>query len=107
MTAELSLEEKRALAARLLREKASRPKAFPLSFAQLRLWLLDQLDPQSAAYNLHGGVRLRGQLDIAALEQSLNELVRRHEVLRTTFALVDGQPMQLIAPAQALALPRY
>ena len=104
---ELSLEEKRALAARLLREKAGRPKAFPLSFAQLRLWLLNQLDPESAAYNLHGAVRMRGLLDVAALEQSLNAIVQRHEVLRTTFALVDGQPMQLIAPAQPLALSHY
>jgi amino acid adenylation domain-containing protein len=104
---ELSIEEKRALAERLLREKARRPKSFPLSFAQLRLWLLDQLDPESAAYNLHGAVRMRGLLDVAALEQSLNAIVQRHEVLRTTFALVDGQPMQLIAPAQPLALSRY
>jgi len=71
----------------------------PLSFAQQRLWFLDQLEPGSAAYNLPRAIRLTGVLNIAALEQSFNEIVRRHEILRTTFTVVDGQPNQVIAPA--------
>src|SRR5690242_6756282 len=78
---------------------------FPLSFAQQRLWFLHLLDPQSAAYNMPFALRLSGQLDIAALERTLNEIVRRHEVLRTTFDALDGEPVQLIATARRLELP--
>lgn len=73
----------------------------PLSFAQQRLWFLQQLNPSSSAYNIHFGVRLTGRLDVAALEHTLGEIVRRHEVLRTVFAVVDGTPVQLIAAEQA------
>ncbi|GHO57934.1 non-ribosomal peptide synthetase [Ktedonobacter robiniae] len=68
----------------------------PLSFAQQRLWFLAQLDPQSAAYNMPHALRLRGPLHIEALEASFLELLRRHESLRTTFALSEGQPVQRI-----------
>jgi amino acid adenylation domain-containing protein len=78
---------------------------FPASFAQQRLWLLYQLEPGSPHYNLPAAVRLRGSLNLGALEQSLNEIVRRHESLRTTFAAVDEQPMQVIASALTLDLP--
>jgi amino acid adenylation domain-containing protein len=78
---------------------------FPTSFPQQLLWLLDQLEPGRAIYNLPGPVRLTGALDIAALEQSLNEIVRRHEALRTTFDEVDGTPVQVIAPGLELTLP--
>jgi amino acid adenylation domain-containing protein len=71
----------------------------PLSFAQERLWFLDQLTPNSAAYNVPVAMCMRGQLNFVALEQSLNEVVRRHESLRTTFSQVDGQLVQVIAPA--------
>ncbi|HEU4557526.1 MAG TPA: amino acid adenylation domain-containing protein, partial [Longimicrobium sp.] len=77
----------------------------PLSFAQQRLWFIDQLEPGSAAYNLTGAWRLEGALDTAALERSLGEIVRRHEALRTVFAEVDGSPVQVIAPFGGLALP--
>ena len=76
------------------------------SFAQVRLWFLDQLAPGSAVYNLHTARRLRGSLDVAALERALNEIVRRHEVLRTAFDATGGQPVQVIAPYAALRLPR-
>ena len=66
----------------------------PLSFAQQRLWFIDQLDPGNSVYNFPVAVRLKGSLNLAALEQSLNEIVRRHEALRTTFSMVDGQPAQ-------------
>src|SRR5215467_6209508 len=78
---------------------------FPLSFAQQRLWFLHLLDPQSAAYNMPFALRLLGQLDIPALERTLNEIVRRHEVLRTTFDALEGEPAQLIAPTLSLELP--
>src|ERR1051325_5914661 len=75
---------------------------FPLSFAQRRLWFLHLLDPQSSAYNMPFALRLLGQLDTPALERALNEIVRRHEVLRTTFDALDGEPVQLIATTQQL-----
>ncbi|HEX7313097.1 MAG TPA: condensation domain-containing protein, partial [Pyrinomonadaceae bacterium] len=78
---------------------------FPLSFAQQRLWLLHQLQLDDAAYNVPMAVRLTGQLDVAAFERTLAEVVRRHEVLRTTFAEADGQPVQIINPAAGVALP--
>src|SRR6185295_6722212 len=68
----------------------------PLSFAQERLWFLDQLDPDSPTYNVPAAFRLAGDLNVVALEQSLNQVVRRHEVLRTVFATVNGNPVQQI-----------
>jgi len=82
-----------------------RDQPLPLSFAQQRLWFLDQLEPGSASYNLPEAVRLTGALNVGALERALNEIVRRHEALRTTFTLTaDGRPLQVIAPALTLAL---
>ncbi len=75
-----------------------------LSYAQERLWFLDQLEPKSPFYNIAGAVRLRGELDPVALEETINEIVRQHEVLRTTFDMINGQPIQIINPAQRLTL---
>ena len=83
---------------------ASRDGDLPLSFAQQRLWFIDQLEPESSAYNVPGAWRLSGPLDLVALERSVNEIVRRHEVLRTNFVTVDGQPAQHIRPSMALSL---
>src|SRR5438128_2122282 len=69
----------------------------PLSFAQQRLWFLDQLAPGSLAYNMPTAMRMDGALDAGALRRALDEIVRRHEALRTTFATVDEQPVQVIA----------
>ncbi|HEY9629833.1 MAG TPA: amino acid adenylation domain-containing protein [Coleofasciculaceae cyanobacterium] len=69
----------------------------PLSFAQQRLWFLQQLEPDNPFYNEHTALQLTGSLHIAALEQSLNAIVQRHEALRTTFEILDGQPVQRIA----------
>src|SRR5205085_6888965 len=77
----------------------------PLSFAQTRLWYVDQLKLGSSTYNLHLARRLKGELDISALELSLTEIVRRHETLRTVFMMRDGEPAQVIAPAQSVTLP--
>ncbi|MEH2041494.1 non-ribosomal peptide synthetase [Nostoc sp.] len=72
---------------------------FPASFAQQRLWFLDQLIPGNAIYNVPTVIRLTGSLKLAALEQTFNEIVRRHETLRTTFIVLDGLPLQAIAPS--------
>jgi hypothetical protein len=77
---------------------------FPLSFAQERLWLLDQLEPGTAAYNIPTALRLTGALKASALAQSLNALVKRHEILRTTFTIIEGQPVQVVAPELTLTL---
>src|SRR5712691_6415080 len=76
----------------------------PLSFVQEQLWFLDQLAPGNANYNHYPAVRLNGPLKVEALEQSLNEIVRRHEALRTTFAAVEGQPIQVITPSLTVPL---
>ncbi|HEX3130209.1 MAG TPA: amino acid adenylation domain-containing protein, partial [Thermoanaerobaculia bacterium] len=77
----------------------------PLSFAQERLWFLHRLDPASSAYNMPGALRLDGDLDVPALAASLREIVRRHEVLRTSFPTVDHRPVQRIDPEPRIALP--
>ncbi len=79
-------------------------QTFPLSFAQQRLWVLAQLEPDSPFYNMFKAVRLNGRLDIEVLERSLNEIIRRHEVLRTTFSAVEGTPVQVIAPHATMKL---
>lgn len=76
----------------------------PLSFAQQRLWFIEQMEPNSSSYNIATAVRLTGALNVVALEQSFNEIVRRHEVLRTTFQSIEGQPVQIIAPVSRLIL---
>ena len=78
----------------------------PLSFAQQRLWFLEQLEPGTPTYNIPVGFRLLGRLNDGALERSLNELIKRHESLRTTFAVVEGEPVQMIAPFQSFSLRR-
>jgi amino acid adenylation domain-containing protein len=81
-----------------------RDREMPLSYAQQRLWFFAQLEPNNPVYNIPAAVRLTGRLNIAALEKTLNEIVRRHEVLRTTFTVVDQQPVQVIAPTMTMAL---
>ena len=68
----------------------------PLSFAQQRLWFFSQLEPDSSAYNIPAAVRLTGKLNVDALSKSINEIIRRHEILRTTFTVVDGEAIQVI-----------
>ncbi|MEA5516373.1 non-ribosomal peptide synthetase [Nodularia sp. UHCC 0506] len=85
-------------------EPAARGQDLPLSFSQQRLWLLDKLEPNNSLYNIPAAVRLTGLLNITALEQSFNELIKRHEVLRTRFVTEDGQPLQVIEPTLSLTL---
>jgi amino acid adenylation domain-containing protein/non-ribosomal peptide synthase protein (TIGR01720 family) len=85
-------------------ERVSRAAELPLSFAQQRLWFLDQLEPGSAFYNVPLTLKLTGELSVSALDLSLNEVIRRHEILRTSFVAVAGRPSQVIAPERALRL---
>jgi hypothetical protein len=82
----------------------SREAPLRLSFAQQRLWFLQQLDPASIAYNVPLALRLEGGLNVRALERTLEEIIRRHESLRTTFPTVDGHPVQRVTPVGPLVL---
>ncbi|HEU4593896.1 MAG TPA: condensation domain-containing protein, partial [Pyrinomonadaceae bacterium] len=85
--------------------RTARDEAAPLSFAQQRLWFLDQLEPGSVAYNMPTALRLTGRLDVPTMERTFGEIVRRHEVLRTRFVEVDDSPVQVITPASEVSLP--
>jgi amino acid adenylation domain-containing protein len=82
-----------------------RTGVIPASFSQERLWLFDQLQPGVSAYNVPVAVGVRGAFDVVALEQTIEAMVDRHEVLRTTFDSVDGRPVQVIAPFAPVGLP--
>ena len=84
--------------------RCSRDQALPLAFSQERMWLVHQLQPESSAYNIPVAIRLQGLLDVRAMEDALDELVARHEILRTTIATVNGRPVQRIAPKLDLTL---
>src|SRR5690606_3447974 len=85
-------------------EALPRDRDLPQSLAQNRLWIVWQLEPQSAAYNIPAALRLRGELDQAALIVSFQQLIERHEALRTRFLERDGQALQRIEPTSAFAL---
>ena len=76
----------------------------PLSFAQERLWFLEQLEPEAAVYNICRASRLLGNLSASALEASLNEIVSRHETLRTAFRSIDGKPVQIVQPSADISI---
>ena len=84
---------------------ASRDDELPLSFAEQGLWLLDQLSPGMTAYNMQSSLRLRGPLDVRALEQSLNTIIQRHDVLRSSFRVVREKPVRVVAPTLNIELP--
>jgi amino acid adenylation domain-containing protein len=88
-------------------ERVANRNHLPLSFAQQRVWFFDQMEPGNAAYNIPFAVRLKGELNVPAMERALSEIVRRHEALRTTFPTVDNIPVQHIASPQPLALPLF
>jgi amino acid adenylation domain-containing protein len=95
---ELLLEERKREAIPQINVAPGRPQAdtFPMSFAQERLWFLNRLDPHSHLYNVPFSMRLTGKLNIFALEQSIKEIIRRHEILRTTFTSLNDRPVQII-----------
>ncbi|MDZ7970833.1 MAG: condensation domain-containing protein, partial [Nostoc sp. DedSLP03] len=88
-------------------ERISRSQKLPLSFAQQRLWFLAKLDPNSSFYNIPAAVRLEGQLNLKALQQSFNEILRRHEALRANFQTIQGQPVAIISSVTSLPLPVF
>jgi hypothetical protein len=103
----LSAEEKRALLSRLLMEQAEvSASVHPLSYGQRSLWFLHQLAPRSPAYTITYAGQISGQLDVAALEGAAQALVDRHAILRTTYAVRQGQPAQLIHPRWPVHITR-
>jgi amino acid adenylation domain-containing protein len=112
----LSLAERTELELRLLGDRAAAARvpgiprrdpgaSAPLSFAQQRLWFLDQLYPGRSTYNIARRIRIGGALDLEALRRALDAIVARHETLRTTIVAVDGTPQQRVAPALSIPLP--
>ncbi|MGH9822798.1 MAG: condensation domain-containing protein, partial [Blastocatellia bacterium] len=107
-------EKRRALAEKLLRQEGlaaptripprKRGNPAPASFAQQRLWFMDQLLGGTPVYNYPKAVRLCGPLNLVALKQILSEIVRRHEALRTSFVNDRGQPLQIISSSHDIAL---
>ncbi len=88
--------DRRTLLEEQLRQATAEPETVPLSFAQQRLWLLDQLEPDSALYNVPLALELSGPLHVEALQKALGELIRRHEILRTRFKCIDEMPVQVV-----------
>jgi amino acid adenylation domain-containing protein len=86
-------------------KRVSREAKLPVSYAQQRLWFLEQFSPGASLYNVPAGTRLKGSLNAGALTQALCELNRRHETLRTSFETADGLPVQIISPPRAVQLP--
>jgi surfactin family lipopeptide synthetase A len=98
------LGDDQATVSPMVESAASEGDGVPLSYGQERLWFLDRLQPGVAVYNLGTTVPINGEAKVAVLERSLNEVVRRHAVLRTTFATVEGRPVQVIAESAPVAL---
>jgi hypothetical protein len=100
----IQYDEKRARLAEELRKRVGKPRYAPVSFAQERLWFLNQFASNSA-YNMCLNVRLQGELDKSLLESCFRDLARRHEILRTIFGDVEGVPRQVILPSADIQLP--
>ncbi|MFC1849298.1 amino acid adenylation domain-containing protein [candidate division CSSED10-310 bacterium] len=81
-----------------------RQSQLPLSYAQQRLWFLNRLEPENRAYNLRAGIQVQGRLNISLLEKSLTEIIKRHDILRTTFLEIEGRPVQKIADSMSMRL---
>jgi amino acid adenylation domain-containing protein/FkbM family methyltransferase len=105
LAAEVGAQLQAAQGVQLPPIKAGRREGeLPLSYAQQRLWFADQMMPGTALYNMAAAMRLSGVLNVKALERTLAEITRRHEVLRTSFPAIDGRPIQVIAPASDFTL---
>jgi amino acid adenylation domain-containing protein len=119
LSAAATLQDRQNLLAELLRQEGIRMETeqpvlrrggaadLPLSSAQQRLWVLHQLEPQGAVYNIPMGLRLAGHLQVTAMEEAFNSIVARHEALRTTFSHKQGNPVQAVQPAAPLPLPVF
>jgi len=103
-TSDLSDAERRALLSTLMNEETGSADTFPVSFAQQRLWFLAQLEPDNPSYNLSQILRLKGDLNVNALEQTINTIIARHESLRTTFKQIEGYPVQIVSAVQTIKL---
>src|ERR1051325_919376 len=86
-------------------ERTNEASRVPLSFAQRRLWFLPHLEPESAVYNVPVALRIKGEFDIAVFQRVANEIVRRHEVLRTTYRMEEREIWQEIGPAEDVPIP--
>jgi NRPS condensation-like uncharacterized protein len=95
---QLSTVKKRELLAQILEKQAIKPQYFPLSYAQQRLWFVEQIQPGNSNYNILLGIRITGDLNLICLEKSFQQIVARHEILRTSFIAVKGEPQQVIYP---------
>ncbi|KJH70631.1 non-ribosomal peptide synthetase [Aliterella atlantica] len=98
------IKEKKAIA-QAISPVATSINEYPLSFAQQRLWFFDQLEPGNPFYNMAIAARLTGSANIAVLEESLNAIIQRHAVLRTTFTNRKGKALQVIAPSLTVKIP--
>lgn len=103
--ASLDARQKRVLLQQLIREKTGAARRAPLSFAQQRLWFFDQLEPNSALYNVPAVLRLRGRIEPRLLEESLSAIVARHESLRSNFEPGDNSPTLRVQPPAPAVLP--
>src|SRR4029079_12583469 len=101
---DLSLKERRDLLTTLINDEKGSAETFPVSFAQQRLWFLSQLEPDNPSYNLPQILRLKGELNVDALEEPINAIIARHESLRTTFREVDGEPVQIVSNVHQIKL---
>lgn len=90
---------------RLIRP-VSRDAQIPLSSTQRRLWVIDRVNPNSATYNMPIAIRLKGSLKVKVLKRAFDEIIKRHEALRTSIKVIDGEPFQFIYPALSLKLPQ-
>jgi amino acid adenylation domain-containing protein len=98
-------QENKASTYQQIRSREDRSGPAPLSFSQQRLWLIQQLEPDGARYNMPKALRLKGILDRDALKQALDQLVARHEILRTRIEVMDGEPVQRVAATGSVELP--
>jgi amino acid adenylation domain-containing protein len=103
-TSELSDKERRALLSTLIDDENGGAETFPVSFAQQRLWFLSQLEPDNPSYNLSQILRLKGELNVDALEQTINTIIARHESLRTNFKQIEGEPVQIVSAMETIKL---
>jgi NRPS condensation-like uncharacterized protein len=88
-------------------ERIPRPERLPLSYGQQRLWFLQEYEQNKSLYNVPLVIRLKGSLNIGVLERAITRIVRRHESLRTSFQVVEGNPVQVIGPAEEIRVPLW